>query len=109
MACRTRWAGLEQEGFGIVFLEAAACGVPQLAGDSGGAAEAVVDGETGLVVDRPDRPDDVAAALSRLLDDQPLRAQLGAAARARAESTFAYDVLAGRLRAALVAPAPASS
>ena len=38
MACRTRWAGLEQEGFGIVFLEAAAAGVPQIAGDSGGSA-----------------------------------------------------------------------
>jgi phosphatidyl-myo-inositol dimannoside synthase len=106
MACRTRWAGLEQEGFGIVFLEAAACGVPQVAGDSGGAAEAVVDGETGVVVHRAARPDDVAVALSRLLDDQPLRARLGSAARARAEATFAYDVLAGRLRAALGAPAP---
>ena len=106
MPCRSRWAGLEQEGFGIVFLEAAACGVPQLAGDSGGAAEAVVDGETGVVVRRPGRPDDVAAALSRLLDDQPLRAQLGAAARARAESVFAYDVLADRLHAALGARAP---
>src|SRR5439155_8249535 len=52
MPCRTRWGGLEQEGFGIVFLEAAACGVPQVAGNSGGAAEAVVDGETGTVVDR---------------------------------------------------------
>jgi len=106
MACRTRWAGLEQEGFGIVFLEAAACGVPQVAGDSGGAAEAVIDGETGLVVRRPGRPDDVAAALSRLLDDQPMRAQLGTAARERAEAAFAYDVLASRLHAALGAPAP---
>src|SRR5690606_26241479 len=50
MLCRSRWAGLEQEGFGIVFLEAAAAGVPQVAGESGGSAEAVVDGETGLVV-----------------------------------------------------------
>ena len=47
MPCRTRWGGLEQEGFGIVFVEAAACGVPQVAGESGGAAEAVVDGVTG--------------------------------------------------------------
>ena len=53
MLCRNRWGGLEQEGFGIVFVEAAACGVPQVAGDSGGAAEAVVDGETGLVVGDP--------------------------------------------------------
>ncbi len=50
MACRTRWAGLEQEGFGIVFLEAAAAGVPQIAGDSGGASEAVAEDVTGLVV-----------------------------------------------------------
>ena len=56
MLCRNRWGGLEQEGFGIVFVEAAACGVPQVAGDSGGAAEAVDDGETGLVVRRPGRP-----------------------------------------------------
>ena len=51
--CRTRWGGLEQEGFGIVFLEAAAAGVPQVAGRSGGSHEAVIDGVTGLVVDRP--------------------------------------------------------
>ena len=51
MLCRDRWAGLEQEGFGIVFLEAAACGVPAVAGRSGGSAEAVLDGATGIVVD----------------------------------------------------------
>ena len=62
MACRTRWGGLEQEGFGIVFVEAAACGVPQVAGDSGGAAEAVDDGVTGLVVRHPEDPGEVAAA-----------------------------------------------
>ena len=55
MCCRDRWFGLEQEGFGIVFLEAAATGVAQLAGRSGGSDEAVVDGRTGLVVDRPTR------------------------------------------------------
>ena len=60
MACRTRWGGLEQEGFGIVFVEAAACGTPQIAGDSGGAAEAVVDGVTGRVISRPERWNDVA-------------------------------------------------
>ena len=53
MCCRDRWFGLEQEGFGIVFLEAAAAGVAQLAGRSGGSDEAVLDGKTGLVVDRP--------------------------------------------------------
>ena len=53
MLCRNRWFGLEQEGFGIVFLEAAAAGVPQLAGASGGSGEAVVDGVTGSVVRDP--------------------------------------------------------
>src|SRR5439155_17481918 len=58
MLCRNRWRGLEQEGFGIVFLEAAAAGVAQVAGDSGGAAEAVIDGGTGRVVTRPDDVDE---------------------------------------------------
>jgi phosphatidylinositol alpha-1,6-mannosyltransferase len=101
MLCRNRWAGLEQEGFGIVFLEAAACGVPQVAGASGGAAEAVVDGETGFVVHQPGDPDAVAAALARLLDDPVRRAEMGVAARRRAESEFSYDVLAGRLAGVL--------
>lgn len=101
MLCRNRWAGLEQEGFGIVFLEAAACGVPQVAGDSGGAAEAVDDGNTGLVVRHPDEPREVAAALERLLDDPSLRQQMGLAGRVRAETEFSYDVLAQRLGVSL--------
>ncbi len=101
--CRNRWAGLEQEGFGIVFLEAAAAGVPQVAGASGGTPEAVVDGKTGLVVARPSDSGSVAAALGRLLGDADLRAALGAAARARAEQSFDYDRLAPRLAAALAA------
>jgi phosphatidylinositol alpha-1,6-mannosyltransferase len=103
MLCRNRWAGLEQEGFGIVFLEAAAAGVPQVAGDSGGAAEAVAEGETGLVVSRPDDPTAVADAIGRLLDAPATRARMGAAGRARAVEEFSYDVLAGRLGAALSA------
>jgi phosphatidylinositol alpha-1,6-mannosyltransferase len=101
MLCRDRWAGLEQEGFGIVFLEAAACAVPQVAGDSGGAAEAVVDGATGLVVRRPGDVDQVAASLAGLLDDEALRRRMGRAGRARAESGFDYDTLAARLDVAL--------
>ncbi|MHB8246353.1 MAG: glycosyltransferase family 4 protein [Acidimicrobiales bacterium] len=102
MCCRDRWFGLEQEGFGIVFLEAAACGVPQLAGLSGGSAEAVDDGRTGYVVDDPKDDRAVAAALEPLLDDEGLRLRLGRAARERAESDFAYDKLAPRLEQALV-------
>jgi phosphatidylinositol alpha-1,6-mannosyltransferase len=99
MVCRNRWFGLEQEGFGIVFLEAAAAGVPQLAGASGGAGEAVVDGETGLVVGRPTDVGAVADALRRMLGDEQLRARMGAAGRLRAEASFDYDKLAPRLAA----------
>lgn len=101
MNCRNRWLGLEQEGFGIVFLEAAACGVPQIAGDSGGAAEAVAHGETGLVTRDPGSVSELVAALRRLLDDPAERTRLGSAARARAEAEFSYDVLAERLRVGL--------
>jgi phosphatidyl-myo-inositol dimannoside synthase len=101
MPCRTRWGGLEQEGFGIVFVEAAACGVPGVAGATGGSHEAVASGETGFVVDRPGDPVAVAAALARLLDDHDLRRRMGHAARRRAEDQFSYDGLARRLAAAL--------
>ena len=94
MPCRTRWGGLEQEGFGIVFLEAAACGVAGVAGASGGSHEAVASGETGFVVRRPEDPVAVAAALARLLDDPHLCRAMGAAARARVEREFSYDRLA---------------
>ncbi|MCX6521849.1 MAG: glycosyltransferase family 4 protein [Actinobacteria bacterium] len=97
MLCRNRWGGLEQEGFGIVFVEAAACGVPQVAGDSGGAAEAVADGETGIVVRRPEDLDEVVAAYTTLLDDPARRHEMGLAARRRAVTEFSYDVLAERL------------
>jgi phosphatidylinositol alpha-1,6-mannosyltransferase len=96
MCCRERWGGLEAEGFGIVFLEAAASGVPAVAGRSGGAWEAVDDGSTGFVVDPLDAGA-VATALERLLTDPALRRRMGDAARARAEHAFSYDALADRL------------
>ena len=102
MPCRNRWGGLEQEGFGIVFLEAAACGVPQVAGASGGAAEAVAHGDTGIVVRSPADPVRVARALRDLLEDDGLRARLGRQARARATTTFDYDRLAATLDRALL-------
>jgi phosphatidylinositol alpha-1,6-mannosyltransferase len=101
MACRNRWFGLEQEGFGIVFLEAAAAGVPQIAGASGGAHEAVVDGVTGLVVRQPEDPGTVAEALRTLLADPALARRMGEAARVRARDTFAPAALASRLADAL--------
>lgn len=101
LCCRSRWAGLEQEGFGIVFLEAAAAGVASVAGASGGAAEAVIDGETGLVVAEPGDPRALAAALRRLLDSPTLARTQGLEARRRVESDFGYDHLAARLGSAL--------
>ena len=97
MLCRDRWAGLEQEGFGIVFLEASACSVPVIAGRSGGSAEAVVDETTGIVIDRPKNVTEVAAAIERLLDDPELAQRLGRAGRVRAEHEFTYDRLAAFL------------
>jgi phosphatidylinositol alpha-1,6-mannosyltransferase len=101
MLCRNRWLGLEQEGFGIVFLEAAACGIPQLAGASGGAAEAVLDGVSGRVIDPPDDVDAVASALGTLLDDHEARVRMGERARQRAVDEFSYEVLVARLQAAI--------
>ncbi|MBO0693615.1 MAG: glycosyltransferase family 4 protein [Acidimicrobiaceae bacterium] len=101
LCCRTRWGGLEQEGFGIVFLEAAAAGVASVAGASGGAAEAVVDGETGLVVEDPGDPRALEAALRRLLGSPDLARRQGLEARRRVEAEFGYDLLANRLGKAL--------
>jgi phosphatidyl-myo-inositol dimannoside synthase len=101
MLCRNRWAGLEQEGFGIVFVEAAAAGVAQIAGRSGGAHEAVAHDETGLIVDDPTDVGAVAESLRRLLGDAALRNRLGGAARQRAIEQFSYDMLAERLGRAL--------
>jgi phosphatidylinositol alpha-1,6-mannosyltransferase len=101
MLCRSRWGGLEQEGFGIVFVEAASCGVAQVAGRSGGAHEAVAHDETGLIVDDPDDHMAAAEAIGELLADPERRAAMGVAARRRAELEFSYDVLAGRLQEAI--------
>lgn len=101
MLCHDRWFGLEQEGFGIVFLEAAAAGLPQIAGRSGGAHEAVEDGVTGVVVDQPRDVGAVVAALRLLRDDPDRRASMGRAARRRAVASFDYGLLAGRLADAI--------
>jgi phosphatidylinositol alpha-1,6-mannosyltransferase len=96
MPCRSRFAGLEVEGWGNVFLEAAACGRPSVAGDSGGAAEAVLDGETGLVVDGR-HAGAVAEAVAGVLAD-PVRARaMGKSARARVERAYTWPRIAERL------------
>ena len=94
MLCRNRWAGLEQEGFGIVFLEAAACGVPVVAGKSGGSSEALLDGETGVVVENPRDVASVVRSLSALLEDDAHARAMGAAGRQRCDAEFTHDRLA---------------
>ena len=101
MLCRDRWGGLEQEGFGIVFLEAGSAGVAAIAGRSGGSAEAVDDGGSGLVIDDPTDAVAVVAAADHLLRDPERRRALGAAARTRVVEGFTYDRLAARLHDAL--------
>jgi phosphatidyl-myo-inositol dimannoside synthase len=98
MPCRTRLAGLEVEGWGNVFIEAAACGRPVVVGDSGGAREALVDGETGLLVDGAD-VDAVADAVATLLEDPDLARAMGAAGRARVERAHRWPAITGRLAA----------
>jgi phosphatidylinositol alpha-1,6-mannosyltransferase len=96
MPCRTRRRGFDVEGLGIVYLEASATGLPVVAGDSGGAPEAVREGETGYVVGGRD----VAALtdrLIRLLRDPDLRTQLGQAGRQWVEQTWTWDQLARQL------------
>jgi phosphatidylinositol alpha-1,6-mannosyltransferase len=101
MLCRSRWGGLEQEGFGIVFLEAAAAGTPQLARRSGGSAEAVLDGVTGRVLDTDVEPAGVADAITSMLGDSEALAAMADASRKRASQEFGYDHLAASLDAAL--------
>lgn len=90
--CRSRYLGLEVEGFGIVYLEAAASGKPALAGRSGGTDEAVIDGVTGLLVDGSS-VDDVVDAIIQLLCNPDVSAAMGRAGRRRAERRFAWPRL----------------
>jgi phosphatidyl-myo-inositol dimannoside synthase len=93
MPCRTRRAGLDVEGLGMVFLEAAACARPVVAGTSGGAPEAVRDGVTGHVVD-PRSPSAVADAIAGLLADPDRALDMGAAGRAWVEERWSWTTIA---------------
>jgi phosphatidyl-myo-inositol dimannoside synthase len=100
MPCRSRGGGLEVEGLGIVYLEASATGLPVVAGDSGGAPDAVCEGETGYVVNGRD----VAAIADRtatLLADPALARRLGAAGRAWVEREWRWETQAERMSALL--------
>ncbi|SFT77105.1 phosphatidylinositol alpha-1,6-mannosyltransferase [Geodermatophilus amargosae] len=101
MPCRTRRGGLDVEGLGMVYLEAAAVGLPVVAGTSGGAPEAVRDGETGTVVADPRSPEAVAAAVTALLDDPARARAMGAAGRAWVEERWSWTTIAADLAALL--------
>ncbi|HEX2073300.1 MAG TPA: glycosyltransferase family 4 protein [Geodermatophilus sp.] len=104
MPCRTRRGGLDVEGLGMVYLEAAACGLPVVAGTSGGAPEAVQDGVTGHVVADPRSPQAVATAIAGLLDDPARARRMGAAGRAWVEQRWSWATIA-RTFAGLLDPA----
>ena len=97
MPVRSRWFGLEEEGFGVVFVEAAAAGLPMVVGRSGGAEEAVEDGVTGCLVDGSS-VEEVRGALGRLLEDEGLRKKMGAAAGERAAELHGPGVVGERYR-----------
>ncbi|MGV0607551.1 glycosyltransferase family 4 protein [Mycolicibacterium sp. XJ1904] len=96
MPCRTRGAGLDVEGLGIVYLEASATGVPVVAGRSGGAPETVRDGETGVVVDGWD-VGAIAAAVGDLLADPDRAVRMGAAGRRWVVDNWQWHTQATRL------------
>ncbi|MDQ0830451.1 phosphatidylinositol alpha-1,6-mannosyltransferase [Streptomyces achromogenes] len=101
MPCRTRRGGLDVEGLGIVYLEASATGLPVVAGDSGGAPDAVLDGETGWVV-RGGSPAEAAERIVVLLGDAELRRRMGERGRQWVEERWRWDLLAEKLRTLLV-------
>jgi len=100
MPCRTRRGGLDVEGLGIVYLEAAATGLPVVAGDSGGAPDAVREGETGYIVDGR-AVSAVADRIITLLSDRDLAAKLGQAGRSWVEREWRWETQAQRMAALL--------
>ncbi len=96
MPCRTRLGGLEVEGWGNVFIEAAACGKPVVVGDSGGARESLIDGETGVLVNGT-RTGDVVAAVVGLLEDPKRARAMGAAGRERVLRSHTWPAIAATL------------
>ena len=102
MPCRARWFGLDVEALGAVFLQASAVGRPIVVGNSGGAPEAVRDGETGILVD-PTSPEAVADALIVLLKDPARAAAMGAAGARWMLDEWTWDAQSARVRDLLLA------
>jgi len=96
MPCRSRWGGLEVEGLGLVFLEAAAAGLPVLAGSSGGSPETVVPGETGFVVHSTR---DIVEGVEMLLADPARAREMGLKGRARVVDEYVWSRVVARLKA----------
>jgi phosphatidylinositol alpha-1,6-mannosyltransferase len=94
MPCKSRWGGLEVEGLGLVFLEAASMGIPVLVGDSGGSPETVLPGETGFVVSDVDA---IVEGLEILLDDPSSARLMGEEGRRMVKSEFTWERVAERL------------
>ena len=91
MPSRSRMAGLEVEGLGIVYLEASGCGLPVIAGNSGGAPDAVVDGVTGIVVDGTNI-NAIAGAIVRVLSDPAKRSAMGSAGNEWVSNGWTWDI-----------------
>lgn len=96
MPCRTRRAGLDVEGLGIVYLEASAVGLPVVAGNSGGAPDTVQAGRTGYVVEGRDAAT-LVRRLVELLQDEPMRRRFGVAGRKWVQRDWTWEVMAARL------------
>ncbi len=96
MPCRTRRGGLDVEGLGIVYLEASATGLPVIGGDSGGAPDAILDGETGYIVPGGDVAA-VAGRITRLLADPAAARALGEKGLAWVDREWRWDLVARRL------------
>jgi len=101
MPCRTRRAGLDVEGLGIVYLEASAVGLPVIGGDSGGAPDAILPGETGFVVTGTD-VSELAGRLIELLSDPAGAAAMGEKGMAWVDREWRWDLVAERLGQILV-------
>jgi phosphatidylinositol alpha-1,6-mannosyltransferase len=97
MPCRTRRRGLDVEGLGIVYLEASATGLPVISGDSGGAPDAVLPGETGYVVGGRDESA-LADRLVQLLADRDGAATMGEKGLAWVDREWRWNIVAGRLQ-----------
>jgi phosphatidyl-myo-inositol dimannoside synthase len=100
MPCRTRWRGLDVEGLGIVYLEASATSLPVVVGDSGGAPDAVLDGETGYVVPGGD-PASAARRITELLADPARAKAMGEKGMAWVDREWRRELGAARLEALL--------